>query len=134
MKIAVDTNVLARAILDDDPHQGEMAREALARAEVIALSIVVLCELVWVLRRGYGKTTREVSILIQTLLEIDRIVVDRPAVEAGLAMLDGGGDFADGVIQHTGQWLGGDTFLSFDRDAVRRLSEQGHRAEIPGGG
>lgn len=131
MRIAVDTNVLVRAVLDDDAAQAAAARTVLASAELIAIPTVAFCELVWVLRRGRGISAADVSGLIRTLLDIDRVVVDRPAVEAGLQMLDAGGDFADGVIHYAGQWLGADTFLSFDRDAVRRLVEQGHRAQEP---
>ena len=39
------------------------------------------------------------------------IVVNRPAVKAGLAILDAGGDFADGIIAYEGRWLGADTFV-----------------------
>ena len=46
-------------------------------------------------------------------------------MEAALALLEAGGDFADGVIAHQGQWLGGDTFLSFDRQAVALLQQRG---------
>ena len=51
-------------------------------------------------------------------------------MEAGLAVLEAGGDFADGVIAHQGQWLGGDTFVSFDRQAVTLLSEQGLATQL----
>ena len=51
---------------------------------------------------------------------------DEPAgVEAGLAMLDAGGDFADGVIAYEGRWLGAETFVSFDKKAVEMLTSAG---------
>ena len=40
-------------------------------------------------------------------------------------MLDAGGEFADGVIAFDGQWLGGETFVSFDRKAVKWVEGQG---------
>jgi predicted nucleic-acid-binding protein len=43
-------------------------------------------------------------------------------------MLDVGGDFADGVIAYQGRWLGGETFVSFDKKAVEMLKEQGQAA------
>jgi len=46
------------------------------------------------------------------------------------ALLEAGGDFADGVIAHQGQWLGGDTFVSFDRQAVALLREQGVATQL----
>jgi predicted nucleic-acid-binding protein len=51
-------------------------------------------------------------------------------VEAGLAQLEAGGDFADGVIAHQGQWLGGDVFVSFDRQAVGLLRGQGVATQL----
>jgi len=41
--------------------------------------------------------------------------MNRPAVEAGLAMLEAGGDFADGIMAYEGRWLGGETFVSFNK-------------------
>ena len=46
MKIAVDTNILARAVLLDDPDQGAAARKLLKEASLIAVSLPCLCELV----------------------------------------------------------------------------------------
>ena len=58
------------------------------------------------------------------------VTVNRPAAEAGLALLDAGGDFADGVIAYEGSWLGADAFLSFDRKAVRLMEAQGWSARL----
>jgi predicted nucleic-acid-binding protein len=52
VKITADTNLLVRAITEDDPKQYRIAQAELARAEVIALALPALCELVWVLSRG----------------------------------------------------------------------------------
>jgi predicted nucleic-acid-binding protein len=60
------------------------------------------------------------------------VKVNRPAVDAGLLVLEAGGDFADGVIAFEGSWLGGTTFVSFDKNAVAILSEQGIQARTPG--
>lgn len=46
-------------------------------------------------------------------------------VKSGLSMLRDGGDFADGVIAHQGEWLGGETFVSFDKKTVAVLAGQG---------
>jgi predicted nucleic-acid-binding protein len=56
------------------------------------------------------------------------VQANRPAVDAGLAVLEAGGDFADGVIAFEGQWLGGETFVSFDKQAVGLLQAQGQKA------
>lgn len=132
MKIAVDTNVLARAVLMDDARQGRAAAKILKDASLIAVSLPCLCELVWILRRGAGLGKDDVLRAIQTLIDAENVVANRPAVEAGLAMFAAGGDFADGVMAHEGQWLGGETFVSFDKTAVKLLAGQGVRARLLG--
>jgi predicted nucleic-acid-binding protein len=51
-------------------------------------------------------------------------------VEAGLTMLEAGGDFADAVVAHEGKWMGGETFVSFDKKAVTLLAKQGETAQL----
>jgi predicted nucleic-acid-binding protein len=69
--------------------------------------------------------TSDVANAIRVLLAAKNVEMNRPAVEAGLSMLKAGGDFADGVIAYEGNWLGGETFVSFDKKAVALLTEQG---------
>ena len=47
-----------------------------------------------------------------------------------VAVLDAGGDFADGVIAYEGSWLGADTFVSFDKKTVRLMDAQGGSARL----
>jgi predicted nucleic-acid-binding protein len=125
MKITADTNVLVRAIMEDDERQSEIAQAELANAEVVALALPVLCELVWVLSQGYRIPSADIAQTIRRLVNSDNVVVNRPAVDAGLALLDAGGDFADGAIAYEGSWLGGDVFVSFDKRAVKLMAAQG---------
>lgn len=60
----------------------------------------------------------------------DNVEANRPAIEAGLDVLEEGGDFADGVIAYEGAWLGAEEFLSFDKKAVSLLQSQGKRARL----
>jgi predicted nucleic-acid-binding protein len=129
MKITADTNVLARAFLEDHTDQSKVAQVALRRAEIVALPLSTLCELVWVLR-SYRIGLADIATTIRDLINGANIVVNRPAAEAGLAMLNAGGDFADGVIAYEGNWLGADTFVSFDKRAVRLLEAQGKSARL----
>ncbi|MCJ2095054.1 type II toxin-antitoxin system VapC family toxin [Methylobacterium sp. J-072] len=130
MNIAVDTNVLVRAILADDPEQGRSARKLLTDATTIAVPLPCLCELVWILRRGAKLATADIAGAIRALVNTGNVAMNRPAVEAGLRLLEAGGDFADGVIAYEGRWLGGETFISFDRKAVALLSQQGEAAQL----
>lgn len=130
MKVTADTNVLVRAVVADDPAQSQAAIASLRGAEQIAVAVPALCEFVWVLRRVYAFPVAEISAAIRALMEAGNVSLDRAAVEAGLAQLEAGGDFADAVIAHQGQWLGGDTFLSFDRQAVALLQQRGFDAVL----
>jgi predicted nucleic-acid-binding protein len=64
------------------------------------------------------------------LLAAENVQTNHPAAEAGLAMLEAGGDFADGVIAYEGRWLGAETFVSFDKKAVEMLSAAGVSARV----
>jgi predicted nucleic-acid-binding protein len=120
-----DTNVLLRAIVRDDERQARVALKLLKGADIIAISLLCLCEVVWVLRNRYRFTAAQTFAALDTLLNSETVRVNRPAVEAGLALLREGGDFADAIIAHEGSWLGGDTFASFDQQAVTLLAQRG---------
>ena len=130
MKVVVDTNVLVRAVVRDDAAQARVAAKVLRDAEVIAVALPCLCEFVWVLRKVYSLQTEDISTAIRALLATANVQVNRPAVEAGLSMLEANGDFADGVIAYEGNWLGGETFVSFDKQAVALLTAHGQSARL----
>ena len=131
VKITADTNVLLRAVVQDDTAQAAAAQALLLHATVIAVPIPVFCEFAWVLRRGYGYGTGEIAAAIEAIKEIDAVVTDAPAVDAGMDALNAGGDFADGSIACLGERLGGSVFASFDRAAVIRLGDRGANAADP---
>ena len=130
LNITADTNVLVRALVADEPAQAAEASRVMREAASIAVPLPVLCELVWVLKRVYGFGIADIAAAIRSLLVAGHVRLDRAAVEAGLALLEVGGDFADGVIAHQGQWLGGDTFVTFDRQAVALLRKQGLATQL----
>jgi predicted nucleic-acid-binding protein len=130
VKITADTNILVRAAVMDDRTQGAVAAKALLEAESVAVTLPCLCEFVWVLMRGYGRSAAEVAAAIRNLIAGASVLVDRPAVEAGLAILDRGGDFADGVIAFEGRRLGGRVFTSFDREAVGLIEATGGETRL----
>jgi predicted nucleic-acid-binding protein len=130
MKVVVDTNVLVRAVVGDNPVQSGVAGKVLADAVLIAVALPCLCEFVWVLRRVYSFQMADVAAAIRALIAAANVEVDRPAVEAGLSVLEAGGDFADGIIAYEGNWLGGETFVSFDRKAVALLAAQGQSVRL----
>ena len=71
------------------------------------------------------------STAVRRLMNSGNVVVNRPAVELGLAVFEAGGDFADGAIAYKGAWPAGETFVSPDKRAVTLLSGQGeNRASV----
>ena len=130
MKITVDTNVLIRAVVRDDPRQAAAADKILKSAEIIAVTLPCLCEFVWVLRRLYKFQPPEIANAVRVLAETANVALNRPAVEAGLSALNAGGDFADGLIAYEGRWLGAETFVSFDKKAVTLLARQGCKTRL----
>lgn len=130
MKVTVDTNVLVRAVVRDDLTQASVATKVLTDAELIAIALPCLCEFVWVLRRVYDFQPADAATAIRALLAAANVEMNRPAVEVGLSVLEAGGDFADGVIAYEGNWLGGETFVSFDKGAVALLTAQGQQARL----
>jgi predicted nucleic-acid-binding protein len=132
VKITADTNVLVRILTGDDERQSRIAQNTLARSDMVAVTIPALCELVWVLARGYKIDVAEIAAAIRGLINSANVVVSRPTAEAGLALLEAGGDFTDGVIAFEGSQLGAETFVSFDKKAVRLLAKSGEAARLLG--
>ena len=130
VRITADTNVLVHAAVRDDPLQARVAADMLARAELIGVPLPVLCEFVWVLLRRYGRSAGDIAGSIRDLADSTNVRLDRPAVDAGLAILEAGGDFADGVIAFEGRRIGGSVFASFDRRAVDLIAATGAETRL----
>lgn len=130
MKITADTNVLVRGVVRDNEEQAHVVDIVFRKAVLIAITLPTLCEFVWVLRRVYGFGNADIARAIRALADTEKVVTHRAAVEAGLALLDAGGDFADGVIAYEGEWLGSETLISFDKQAVKLLAKSGQAARL----
>jgi predicted nucleic-acid-binding protein len=128
--LTADTNILVRAITEDDQRQSKIAQAELLKADLVALTLPALCELAWVLSQGYKIPTALIAEAIRRLINSANVAVNRPAAEAGLAHLTAGGDFADAVIAYEGNWLGANEFISFDKKAVKRLQSTGTTARL----
>ncbi len=130
VKLTLDTNVLVRLATQDNPQQAAAALKVLQTASLIAVPSTALCEMVWVLIRGYRYTPEQVAHAIRTLLQVSQVVCNTPAVLAGLALLQSGGDFADGVIAFEGELMGGQEFLTFDKAAAKLLKQQKRKVRL----
>ncbi len=85
----------------------------------------MLCEFAWVLQSRYKVARVDLARAIRGILDMRNAIANRPTMDAGLSVLEAGGDFADGVIAFDGRWFGAETFVSFDRKAVNLLSASG---------
>lgn len=72
MAIALDTNVLVRYIVQDDQAQADIATQLIdqyaGQKQSIMLNNIVLCELIWVLERGYKYSKADISTTLRHIL------------------------------------------------------------------
>jgi predicted nucleic-acid-binding protein len=120
MRSAADTNVLVRFLTWDDVDQATEAARTLEDAEMVVISTVVLCEVVWVLKRAYRYKAAEIAEALRPLIESRTVETNRAAAEAGLRMLEAGGDFADGVILFEAEKAKVANLVTFDQAFAER--------------
>jgi predicted nucleic-acid-binding protein len=122
--IGLDTNILVRYIVQDDPGQATVATaliESRCSADEPGLvSSVVLCELVWVLGRGYRFARRAVAGVLRTILVAEELQVDEPELAWRALRLyeTGPGDFADYLIGAGNRERGANVTCTFDRSTA----------------
>jgi|SRR5580658_546272 predicted nucleic-acid-binding protein len=101
---AVDTNVLIRFVMKDDPLQTGAARRFLEECrttrEHVFITVPVVCELVWVLDRVFGQTKAEIVGALERFLDLALFQFDQEgAIRRGLAQYRRGrADLADYLI------------------------------------
>ncbi len=120
--IAVDSSVLVRYLVQDDPEQARLATNffegRLSNERPGFVSAIVLVEMIWVLRRGYRRSAADVSSAIAGLLQARQVHVEhRDAVETALS--GGGSDLADRIIHELGRKAGCSETVTFDRRFAR---------------
>ncbi len=121
----LDTNVLVRFVVADDPAQAARARALVVRAdesgEALFVSDVVLCEFVWVLQTAYRFARPIVVQTLRRLLAARALAFrDSAALARAVEAFAGGkGDFADYVILVHAREAGCDRVATFDRALPR---------------
>ena len=120
----LDTNVLVRYIMQDDPRQSAKAArliESLSSDQPGFVSLVSIVELYWVLTSCYQLTNHQVHQALDVLLRTKQIVVDRAdqVLRALRVFGDGKADFADCLIERTGAAAGCDETMTFDTSAAK---------------
>lgn len=123
--IALDTNVLVRFLVDDDPKQAAAAaaliNRVIADGDTLFVSDVVVCETVWVMSVSYDIGRREIAAVLRNLLRA-RHVTFRAAdqlIRALEAYEAGKGDFADYLIREHARAADCDSVATFDRVLLR---------------
>ena len=126
--IGLDTNVLLRYLVQDDPAQSRRATEIIERRLTEQnpgfVSIVSIVEIVWVLGSLYGRTRSQVAQHIEMILAADTLEVqnEQEVYQAVVALRSGMGTFEDALIGSIGIWRGCSATLTFDRNAAKRLN------------
>jgi predicted nucleic-acid-binding protein len=123
--IGLDTNILIRYIVQDDPVQSarvtELIESDLTEENPGFVSTVAMAEAAWVLKRSYDYSDGEIAAAIERLLQIEVISVEceQQVFAAMIAVKEGQGDFADALIGALGKRAGCSETLTFDRKALR---------------
>jgi predicted nucleic acid-binding protein len=121
--IAVDTNVLVRLVVGDDPGQARRARRLFERGGVLVTTTVLL-ESAWVLASAYGLDRRRISVALRGILGLEGVETDSPAAVAmALDWYDAGLEFADAL--HVAGASRSEAFATFDERLVRRAKRAG---------
>lgn len=122
--IGLDTNILLRAALNDDPVQSPKAQallRSLGEEQNGFVNIPVLTEFFWVLRSRYKLPPARLAAMMRSLIEVEYIQFEAlETIGKALAAYERRGpDFADAVISLRNRDLGVDSTLTFDKDAAR---------------
>jgi predicted nucleic-acid-binding protein len=123
--IGLDSNILIRYLVQDDPIQSLKATEIIERRLTEEnpgfVSIVAMVETVWVLERAYGLAAREIAAAVERILQADVLVVEyeQEVFTAMIALKQGKGSFADAIIAALCTKAGCSRTLTFDRKALK---------------
>jgi len=125
--IGLDTNVLLRYLVQDDPTQSKKATEIierrLSRQEPGFVSLVCILETVWVLGSLYKRSRLEIADHVEMILAADTLQVqnEQEVYQGVIALRNRTGTFEDALIGGLGAWWGCSATLTFDQTAARRL-------------
>ncbi|HEV2136152.1 MAG TPA: type II toxin-antitoxin system VapC family toxin [Terracidiphilus sp.] len=126
--IGIDTNVLLRYLVQDDPTQSPkataMIERRLTKEEPGFVSLVCVLEIVWVLGSLYGRSHGEIADHLEMILAADTLAIqnEQEVYQAVIALRNGSGTFEDALIGALGAWWGCSATLTFDEDAAKRLN------------
>jgi predicted nucleic-acid-binding protein len=123
--IGLDTNVVLRYLLQDDPDQARrvnrIVERQLSEENPGFISLVTMLEIVWVLRSLLKRSASEIASHLEGLLAADSLEIqnEQQVFEAVFAIKRGTGEFEDALIGAVNAWAGCSHTLTFDRRARR---------------
>jgi len=123
--IALDTNVLVRYLVDDDPEQTRRAAKLIeSGTEAHFVAHIVLCELVWVLGSSYKRPKTDIVAALRGLLEAIQLEIEAPELaHRALARFESGSaGFADYLIEERARTAGCERVATFDKALLREPS------------
>jgi predicted nucleic-acid-binding protein len=120
----IDTNVLVRYLVQDDPDQAKKASRFISNecstADPGLINRIVLCELVWVLETAYKYSRGDVALALEKILRTKQFEIeDHQDAWSSFREYQAGADFADAFIATVNRRLGCEHTVTFDRKAVR---------------
>jgi predicted nucleic-acid-binding protein len=122
--IGLDTNVLVRYITQDDPKQSRLANtliEGLDDTSPGFVTLVTVVELCWVLESSYSFSRQQFAEVMQTLMAVDAIKLDRAASVASAvrSYVASNADFSDCLIERLCVTAGCERTMTFDKAAAK---------------
>jgi predicted nucleic-acid-binding protein len=123
--VGLDTNVILRYLLQDDPKQTTLANhivdQVLSDRNPGFISLVTVLEMVWVLRSLLKQTATEIATHLEHLLAAESLEVQngQQVFEAAFALKRGTGEFEDALVGALNAWAGCSHTLTFDKRALR---------------
>jgi len=120
----LDTNVLARYIMQDEPAQSAKATamiESLTAADPGYIPLVCVVELYWVLTSCYALSDAQVASALEALVRTKQFVVERAdvVVRALRVFQAGKADWPDCLIERSAAHAGCSQTVTFDKGAAR---------------
>lgn len=127
----VDTNILVRYLVQDDPEQSRLATQLIEKRcsvdSPVFISGIVLCELVWVLETAYEYEKEVIVPVLEKILRTRQFHIHESQIawHALEGYKKNGADFSDHYIGHLNIHHGCKSTFTFDKKASK-LSEFKH--------